>query len=94
MKIPFLNIWITQTDWEFLYNFDRGVLKNERRAFCDYVLRKEKQLAKYQRPRDDKGRYVSKKKTMDDLLRAEQAARSVVDWNELKQAVKQEEFDR
>ena len=45
-------------------------------------------------PRDSEGRFISQDKItqdrMTELLRKEQAARSVVDWSELKQASKKD----
>jgi hypothetical protein len=92
MKIPFLNIWVTRMDWEFLYNYERGVLKNERRVMNDYLSKqRETFLGKDGRLRfkhngqfapDDRSRF----KRIHDQLRAE--VNQPIDYAAVKKASK------
>lgn len=80
MKLPFLNIWITRTDWAFLYNYERGVLKNERKAMNDYIVRHKRC--------DDCQKYKSKFKALHDQLRAEVNNQTIGHYDDIKKAGK------
>lgn len=83
MKLPFLNIWITRTDWkrecaisEFNHDLALVTIDNLRNK-----------LSKYKRPRDEQGRFLSKKAETTAQLKAEVAS-GIPHWDDIRKAGK------
>jgi hypothetical protein len=88
MKLPFLNIWITRTDWESLFNYERECREVERK----WALSVNERLIDFQKKqpvRDPKtGRFVSKFKSLHDQLRAEVDNQTIGHYDDIKKAGK------
>ena len=91
MKIPFLNIWVTRTDWENVAIKSSLALSKLRNEKSETYTDKQGRL-RYQH----NGQYApddrSKFKRMHDQLRAE--VNKPIDYDAVKQASKIEEFGR
>ena len=77
MKI--LGFYITRTDWEFLYNYERETVAKVIRAYNE-------RSSKYAKPRDSKGRFVSKQAITTQQLRDEVDNKHVPHWDYVKGA--------
>lgn len=68
-----------------------GFVIQDKLKLAEYQDKKIKELKKkYIRPRDERGRFISKKDQMTEQLKREQTS----NWDEVKAAAKQEEFGR
>jgi len=91
VKIPFLNIWVTRTDWRTVAIKSSLALSKLRNVKSETYTDKSGRLRfkhNEQFAPDDRSKF----KQVHDKLRAE--VNKPTDWNKLKQAVKNEEFER
>jgi len=105
VKIPFLNIWVTRTDWETILILEENAADCFVQKLNETIIEQAREIYKQSETYTDKsgrlryqhnGQFApddrSKFKQVHDKLRAE--VNKPTDWNKLKQAVKNEEFER
>lgn len=85
MKI--LGFYISRTDWEFLFNYERETLAKVVRLYNDLS-------EKTSTPRDSQGRFTSKQKNTTKQLRNEVAQKNTINWVYQSRSVKDGEFGR